>query len=136
MTDEGDGIRAAWQHTQKPSDASWTYPIIGILYFAKNRFLWPLMKAKFVPCLFLSACVLATLFIWTYLPQVAFLAIFHGHAAWLNATILVLGEGAAVTALLFEAFLVDETLMNVFDSVRAPSPFSTFGTDSVGRRFS
>ena len=61
--------------------------------------------------------VLINLFLWTYLPQVAFLAIFHGKLAWLNATFLVLGEGAAIVALLFEAFFVDETLVDVFDSV-------------------
>ena len=49
--------------------------------------------------------------------QVALLAIFHGHLAWLNATFLVLGEGAAIVALLFEAFFVDETLVDVFDAV-------------------
>lgn len=37
--------------------------------------------------------------------------------AWLNATFLVLGEGAAIVALLFEAFFVDETLVDVFDAV-------------------
>lgn len=47
----------------------------------------------------------------------AFLAVFHGPGAWLNATFLVLGEGAAITALLFEAFFVDETLVDVFDAV-------------------
>ena len=47
----------------------------------------------------------------------ALLAIFHGHLAWLNATFLVLGEGAAIVALLFEAFFVDETLVDVFDAV-------------------
>lgn len=58
------------------------------------------------------------LFLWTFLPQAAFLAIFHGrHGAFLNATFLVLGEGAAITALLFEAFFVDEALLNVFDTV-------------------
>ena len=49
--------------------------------------------------------------------QVAILAVFHGHLAWLNATFLVLGEGAAIVALLFEAFFVDETLVDVFDAV-------------------
>jgi len=48
---------------------------------------------------------------------VAFLAIFHGRLAWLNATFLVLGEGAAIVALLFEAFCVDDTLVDIFDSV-------------------
>ena len=57
------------------------------------------------------------LFIWTYLPQVAFLAIFHGPLAWVNGAFLVLGEGAAIVALLFEAFFVDECLVDVFDAV-------------------
>lgn len=57
------------------------------------------------------------LFFWTYLPQVALLAIFYGPLAWVNGTFLVLGEGAAIVALLFEAFFVDETLVDVFDAV-------------------
>ena len=53
----------------------------------------------------------------TKLLQVAFLAIFHGKLAWVNGAFLVLGEGAAIVALLFEAFFVDETLVDVFDAV-------------------
>lgn len=45
------------------------------------------------------------------------LAVFHHAGAWVNATFLVLSEGAAIVALLFEAFLVDETLVDVFDAV-------------------
>lgn len=78
---------------------------------------YPLLRTRLLPITLLSAFILANLFIWTYLPQVAFLAIFHGPAAWLNATVLVLGEGAAIVALLFEAFFVDETLVDVFDAV-------------------
>ncbi|KAI4252276.1 MAG: hypothetical protein L6R42_008034 [Xanthoria sp. 1 TBL-2021] len=49
--------------------------------------------------------------------RVAFLAIFHGRQlAFLNATFLVLGEAAAITALLFECFFADETLVDVFDA--------------------
>lgn len=51
------------------------------------------------------------------MPQVALLAVFHGPGAWLNATFLVLGEGSAIVALLFEAFFVDETLVDTFDAV-------------------
>lgn len=51
------------------------------------------------------------------MPQVAFLRIFQGPGAWLNGAFLVLGEGAAVTALLFEAFFVDEAMVDVFDAV-------------------
>ncbi|KAL8968296.1 MAG: hypothetical protein Q9183_002528 [Haloplaca sp. 2 TL-2023] len=89
----------------------------GLIYFARHPFLYPLLRARLVPALLLSVVVLATLFIWTYLPQVAFLALFHGrHLAWINGAFLVLGEGAAVTALLFEAFFVDESLVDVFDA--------------------
>ena len=56
--------------------------------------------------------------------QVALLAIFHGHWAWLNGIFLVLGEGAAVVALLFEAFFVDETLVDVFDAVLVNEGYS------------
>lgn len=35
----------------------------------------------------------------------------------MNGVFLVLGEGAAIVSLLFEAFFVDETLVDVFDAV-------------------
>ena len=44
--------------------------------------------------------------------------------AWVNAAFLVLGEGATISALLFEAFLVDETLVDVFDAVLINEGFS------------
>lgn len=66
----------------------------------------------------LSVFVLANLFIWTYLPQVAFLYLFHRAGAWVNGTFLVLGEGAAIVAIIFECFFVDETQVDIFDAVR------------------
>lgn len=87
------------------------------MYFFGHPFLYPLLRARLLPCALLSLFVLANLFVWTYLPQVAFLAIFHGALAWVNGVFLVLGEGAAIVALLFEAFFVDETLVDVFDAV-------------------
>lgn len=94
------------------------YPLKGIHYFSTHRFLWPLLRSRFLPATLLSALVLFNLFFWTYLPQVVFLTLFHGHnGALLNAAVLVLGEGAAVTALLFEAFFADDVMVDVFDSV-------------------
>jgi hypothetical protein len=71
--------------------------------------------------------VLPTLFIFAYLPQVAFLAIFQGELAWFNAVFLVLGEAATIITLLFEAFFVDETLVKIFDAVgrHTASPFTS-----------
>ena len=92
-------------------------PVKGLVYFIKHPFLYPLFRARLFPILLLSLFVLTILFLWTYLPQVAFLAIFHGPLAWVNGAFLVLGEGAAIISLLFEAFFVDETLVDVFDAV-------------------
>ncbi|KAF2687697.1 hypothetical protein K458DRAFT_428537 [Lentithecium fluviatile CBS 122367] len=84
----------------------------GILYLVWDNTIasvYPIKGAIFV---------LINLFLWTFLPQVAFLAIFHkSGSAWVNGTFLVLGEGAAIVAILFEAFLVDESQVDVFDAV-------------------
>jgi hypothetical protein len=97
---------------------SWLYPLKGVYYFLAHPFLYPLLGARLLPLTILSILILFLLFIFTYLPQVAFLAIFHGSLAWVNAAFLVLGEGAAIVALMFEAFMVDDTLVDIFDSVR------------------
>jgi len=93
------------------------YPLKGVFYFLSHPFLYPLLRTRLLPCTLLSLFVLANLFLWAYLPQVAFLAIWQGRSAWFNGTILVLGEGAAIVALLFEAFFVDETQVDIFDAV-------------------
>lgn len=90
----------------------------GFFFFVSHSYLYPMLKTRLLPAFLLSAFVLLSLFFWTYLPQVAFLSIFHrGGSAWVNGTFLVLGEGAAVVAILFEAFLVDETQVDIFDAV-------------------
>lgn len=70
-----------------------------------------------IPIILLSTFIYVLLFLFTYLPQVAFLAIFQGRSAWISGAFLVLGEGAAIVAALFEAFFVDETLVDIFDAV-------------------
>ncbi|KAI9656720.1 MAG: hypothetical protein M1829_000379 [Trizodia sp. TS-e1964] len=96
---------------------AWLYPFKGIYYFIAHPFLYPLLRARLLPCLILSTIVLLILFTFTYLPQVAFLAIWHGPLAWVNAAFLVLGEGSVLISLLFEAWLVDATQVTIFDSV-------------------
>ncbi|OAG15124.1 hypothetical protein CC77DRAFT_1066358 [Alternaria alternata] len=95
-----------------------TYLVKGIVFFLAHPFLYPLLKARLLPAVLLSIFVLTNLFVWTLLPQVLFLKLFHtAGSAWVNAVFLVLGEGAAVVALLFESFLVDESQVDVFDAV-------------------
>jgi hypothetical protein len=80
--------------------------------------MWPLLGAKMLPLVVLSVFILIILFLTAYLPQVALLKLFHkGGSAWVNGTFLVLTEGNLIIALLFEAFLVDHTQVDVFDTV-------------------
>lgn len=97
--------------------ASWLYPFKGVVYFLGHPFMYPLLKSRLLPVLLLSICIYALLFLFAFLPQVAFLALFHGPGAWPNAAVLTLGEGAAIVGLLFEAFWCDETQVDIFDTV-------------------
>lgn len=106
---------AALRPIESVVSASFLYPFKGIYYYLAHPAFYPLFGRRLIPLVITSIVVLGLLFTFTYLPQVAFLAIFHGHLAWFNAAFLVLGEGQVVIALLFEALLVDETLVNVFD---------------------
>lgn len=104
--------------------ASWLYPFKGIYFFATHPAWWPLLGRRLIPLIFVSIVVFGLLFTFAYLPQVALLALFgHGPGAFVNAVFLVLGEGAVIIALLFEALLVDETLVDVFDAVITEAVF-------------
>ncbi|KAG9708988.1 hypothetical protein KCU73_g17458, partial [Aureobasidium melanogenum] len=86
----------------------------GIVFFLKHRYMWPLLRAKMLPLVVMSIFILVILFLTAYLPQVALLKLFHkGGSAWVNGTFLVLTEGNLIIAILFEAFLVDHTQVDV-----------------------
>ncbi|EMC95584.1 hypothetical protein BAUCODRAFT_45243, partial [Baudoinia panamericana UAMH 10762] len=94
------------------------YPVKGLWYCVTHRYLWPLFKSRLLPLTLLSICVLVLLFLTAYLPVVAFLALFHYQgSAWFNATVFILGIGALLISLLFEALFVDKTQVDVFDAV-------------------
>ncbi|CAK7264460.1 hypothetical protein SEPCBS57363_001092 [Sporothrix epigloea] len=93
-----------------------SYPLVGIYYFARHREFHPLFTGRLLPLALISFLVYLILFTFAFLPQFAFLAIFHGWGAWINALILVLGEGLVITQGLFEGFFVDEARVNVFDA--------------------
>ncbi|KAF9732851.1 hypothetical protein PMIN06_005740 [Paraphaeosphaeria minitans] len=119
-------VRPTWDNVVASS-----YQLKGIIYFLSHPFLYPLARRRLLPAVLLSVFVLANLFIWAYLPQVAFLALFQKKgSAWVNGTFLVLGESAAVTALLFEAWLVDEVQVDIFDAVLVHK-----GHDNLVRQF-
>lgn len=91
------------------------YPIQGIWYFSKQGKFWPLWAGRLLPLSLVSLIVYLILFLFAYLPQVAFLAIWQGRGAWFSAAILTLGEGLVLIQALFEGFFVDEARVDVFD---------------------
>ncbi|KAK7426294.1 hypothetical protein QQZ08_007194 [Neonectria magnoliae] len=93
-----------------------SYPIRGIWYFLRHREFWPLFAGRMLPLSLISFLVYFVLFTFTFLPQYAFLAIFHGWGAWFNAMVLVLGEGLVIIQALFEGFFVDESRVDLFDA--------------------
>ena len=92
-----------------------SYPIRGIWYFLRNKEFWPLFTGRLLPLSLISFLVYLVLFTFAFLPQYAFLAIFHGWGAWVNAVVLTLGEGLIIIQSLFEGFFVDECRVDVFD---------------------
>ncbi|ROT37865.1 hypothetical protein SODALDRAFT_278938 [Sodiomyces alkalinus F11] len=93
-----------------------SYPLRGIWYFLRNPEFYPLLRGRLIPLTIISILVYVILFTFAFLPQLALLAIFQGRSAWLNATILVLGEGHVLIQGLFEGFFVDEARVDVFDA--------------------
>jgi hypothetical protein len=112
-----------------------SYPLRGIWYFLRNREFWPLFLGRLLPLSLISLLVYLVLFTFTFLPQYAFLAIFQGWGAWVNAIVLVLGEGLVIIQGLFEGFFVDESRVDVFDvsSNRIVCVFS-FANQELQRR--
>lgn len=110
-------ISTSQPRIQIPSILSPTYlyPFKGLYYFLAHPSFYPFFGRRLIPLTILSIFILGILFTFTYLPQAAFLLIFHGPTAWISAVFLVLGEGNVIVALLFEGLMVDETLVDVFD---------------------
>ncbi|KOS23360.1 Regulator of rDNA transcription protein 8 [Escovopsis weberi] len=104
-----------WTYIVRGSIAA-SYPIQGIWYFMRNREFWPLFLGRLLPLSLISLLVYFILFTFTFLPQYAFLIFFHGWGAWVNAIVLVLGEGLVIIQALFEGFFVDECRVDVFDA--------------------
>jgi hypothetical protein len=59
------------------------------------------------------------MFIFTYLPQAAVLAIFNGPLAVFSTIMLVLSESSTVTNLVTRSFFIQDALLDTFDGVCA-----------------
>lgn len=92
----------------------------GIVYYFSHRALWRPLASKLLPTLALGVSVTASMFIFTYLPQAAILALFNGPLAAVSTLLLVLSESSTIFMVLAKTLLVEDSLVDTFDGVSLP----------------
>lgn len=60
------------------NSGAYFYPLKGIFYFVTHSALWKPLLSRLIPTMSLSVGVIAFMFIFTYLPQVAVLTFVNG----------------------------------------------------------
>ena len=73
--------------------------------------------SKLAPTLSLGIGVTTFMFIFTYVPQMAVMAITSGPLAALSAALLVLSESSTILTVLSKTFLIEDALVDTFDGV-------------------
>ncbi|KAJ3981474.1 hypothetical protein F5890DRAFT_1417604 [Lentinula detonsa] len=96
---------------------AWIYPIHGVVYFISHPSLYRSVQPVLTKCLLISAGITAGMFVFTYLPQVAFCAIFSGPLAFAAAGIMVLGESYALVVMVTKMFILEDAQDKIFDAV-------------------
>ncbi|KAL2822155.1 hypothetical protein BDW59DRAFT_173963 [Aspergillus cavernicola] len=96
---------------------AYLYPFKGILHLLTHPALYTPLKSILLKTLVSGISITTTLFIFTYIPQTTFMALFSGPFAPLSAALLVLAEASAVTSFVARAFLMRGALLDIFDAV-------------------
>jgi len=96
---------------------AYLYPIKGIFYFVSHRTLWKPLLSKLVPTMTLSLGVVAAMFVFAYLPQLAVLVFVNGPLAAFTTILLTLSESSTLINILSRNFLLQDALVDTFDGV-------------------
>jgi len=89
----------------------------GIFYFLSHRTLWKPLLSKLAPTMTLSVGVIAFMFVFAYLPQLAVLVFVNGPLAAVSTVLLTLSESSTLITLLSRTFLIQDALVDTFDGV-------------------
>ncbi|KIK63956.1 hypothetical protein GYMLUDRAFT_161497 [Collybiopsis luxurians FD-317 M1] len=96
---------------------AWIYPFHGIIYFVSHPSLYRAVQPVLAKCLLISGGITGAMFFFTYLPQVAFLALFSGPLAFAAAAVLVLGESYGLVVMATKMFILEDAQDKIFDAV-------------------
>jgi len=103
--------------TKAVKSGAYLYPIKGIVYFLTHRSLWKPLLSKLLPTVSLSVGVIAFMFIFTYLPQLAILVFVNGPIAAFTTILLTLSESSTIINIISRNFLIQDALVDTFDGV-------------------
>ncbi|KAJ6513786.1 hypothetical protein C8R47DRAFT_962430 [Mycena vitilis] len=95
----------------------WWYPVQGVLYFVSHASLYRSIFPVILKTLLTAFGITLGLFVFTYLPQVAFCALFSGPFAFATAALLVLGEAYALIMFVSKAFFLGRAQDQLFNAV-------------------
>ncbi|KAG7086732.1 hypothetical protein E1B28_002665 [Marasmius oreades] len=96
---------------------AWLYPVHGVIYFVSHPSIYRSAAPIVGKCVLISLGITAGMFIFTYLPQLAFCAIFSGPLAFIPAAVMVFGESYALSSLVAKTFLLGALQDKIFDAV-------------------
>ncbi|UKZ67783.1 uncharacterized protein TrAtP1_008941 [Trichoderma atroviride] len=113
LTDDYGKARA--MATDAVQSRAYLYPIKGIFYFIAHRSLWKPLLDRIVPYGTLTASVIGAMFVITYLPQLAVMALFNGPLAVYTTVLLTLNESSIIIHMISRTWLLQESLMDTFD---------------------
>ncbi|EJU01981.1 hypothetical protein DACRYDRAFT_52325 [Dacryopinax primogenitus] len=93
-------------------------PSQGIYYLLRHPVLWKPMRRRLPLALIISTTIITLMFVLTFLPQAAFLALFkiHGPLALFHAALAVLTESATLISFILENFVIEEGVVDIFDA--------------------
>jgi hypothetical protein len=87
----------------------------GIFYFVSHRSLWQPLLSNVGPYFLLSAAVVAGMFVFTYVPQLAVLVFVNGPLAVFTTVLLILNESSTITNSIARTWLLQDALLDTFD---------------------
>ncbi|GAB1312139.1 Outer spore wall protein RRT8 [Madurella fahalii] len=94
---------------------SYLYPIKGIAYFFTHPGLWKPLRSKLLPYLTLYSGVVGSMFVFTYVPQLAVMVFVNGPLAVFTTVLLILNESAAIVSFVSKNYLLHDALLDTFD---------------------
>ncbi|PPQ78179.1 hypothetical protein CVT25_015512 [Psilocybe cyanescens] len=96
---------------------AWSYPLLGITYLVSHPVLYKSIAPVITKAVLTSVGITAGLFFFTYLPQVAFCALFSGPFAFITAAVMVFSEAYVLVSVVSKAFFLNAAQDRIFDAV-------------------